>query len=54
MDDEYLDEQRADAAEDRLLAGRRSSRDIDRGVVIVAALIVAVCLCALLAHVLFV
>ncbi len=52
--DSYEMDERAEAAEDRLLTNRKSVRDIDRGIVVVVVLIVAVCLVALLAHVLFV
>ena len=47
-------EARADAAEDRFLTNRANMDMADRVISIVVTLLVAACVCALLAHVLFV
>ena len=56
MDARTLDvrEARADAAEDRFLTNRSNMDMADRVISIVALVFGAVCVCALLAHVLFV
>ena len=56
MDAKVLDgrEARADAAEDRFLTNRANMDMADRVISIVALVFGAVCVCALLAHVLFV
>lgn len=51
---ELVREARADAAEDRFLTNRASMDMTDRVISIVALVFGAVCMCALLAHVLFV
>lgn len=51
---ELVREARVDAAEDRFLTNRANMDMADRVISIVVALLVAVCVCALLAHVLFV
>ncbi|WP_199412426.1 hypothetical protein [Collinsella sp. AF28-5AC] len=51
---ELVREARADAAEDRFLTNRANMDMADRVISIVVTLLVAVCVCALLAHVLFV
>ena len=56
MDARTLDvrEARVDAAEDRFFTNRANMDMVDRVISIVALVFGAVCLCALLAHVLFV
>ena len=51
---EMVREARADAAEDRFLTNRANMDMADRIISIVALVFGAVCVCALLAHVLFV
>ncbi len=51
---ELVREVRADAAEDRFLTNRANMDMADRVISIVALAFGAVCVCALLAHVLFV
>lgn len=51
---ELVREARVDAAEDRFFANRTNMDMADRVISIVVTLLVAVCVCALLAHVLFV
>lgn len=51
---ELVRETRADAAEDRFLTNRANMDMADRVISIVVTLLVAACVCALLAHVLFV
>lgn len=51
---EMVREARADAAEDRFFTNRANMDMADRVISIVVTLLVAVCVCALLAHVLFV
>ena len=51
---EMVREARADAAEDRFLTNRANMDMADRVISIVARVFGAVCVCALLAHVLFV
>ena len=51
---EMMREARADAAEDRFLTNRANMDMADRVISIVALVFGAVCVCALLAHVLFV
>lgn len=51
---ELVREARVDAAEDRFLTNRANMDMADRVISIVVTLLVAVCVCALLAHVLFV
>lgn len=51
---ELVREARADAAEDRFLTNRSNMDMADRVISIVVTLLVAACVCALLAHVLFV
>lgn len=51
---ELVREARADAAEDRFLTNRANMDMADRVISIVITLLVAACVCALLAHVLFV
>lgn len=51
---ELVRETRADAAEDRFFTNRANMDMADRVISIVVTLLVAVCVCALLAHVLFV
>lgn len=51
---ELVREARADAAEDRFFTNRVNMDMADRVISIVVTLLVAVCVCALLAHVLFV
>lgn len=51
---ELVREVRADAAEDRFFTNRANMDMADRVISIVVTLLVAVCVCALLAHVLFV
>lgn len=51
---EMVREARADAAEDRFLTNRANMDMADRVISIVVTLLVAACVCALLAHVLFV
>lgn len=51
---ELVREVRADAAEDRFLTNRANMDMADRVISIVALVFVAACVCALLAHVLFV
>lgn len=51
---ELVREIRADAAEDRFLTNRANMDMADRVISIVALVFGAVCVCALLAHVLFV
>lgn len=51
---EMVCEARADAAEDRFFTNRANMDMADRVISIVVTLLVAVCVCALLAHVLFV
>lgn len=51
---EMVREARADAAEDRFLTNRANMDMADRAISIVALVFGAVCVCALLAHVLFV
>ena len=56
MDARTLDvrEARVDAAEDRFFTNRANMDMVDRVISIVVTLLVAACVCALLAHVLFV
>ncbi|WP_346965389.1 hypothetical protein [Collinsella aerofaciens] len=51
---EMVREARVDAAEDRFFTNRANMDMADRVISIVVTLLVAVCVCALLAHVLFV
>lgn len=51
---EMVREARADADEDRFLTNRANMDMADRVISIVVTLLVAACVCALLAHVLFV
>ena len=51
---ELVREARADAAGDRFLTNRANMDMADRVISIVVTLLVAACVCALLAHVLFV
>ena len=51
---EMVREARVDAAEDRFLTNRANMDMADRVISIVALVLGAVCVCALLAHVLFV
>lgn len=51
---EMVREARADAAEDRFLTNRANMDMADRVISIVVTVLVAACVCALLAHVLFV
>lgn len=51
---EMMREARADAAEDRFFTNRANMDMADRVISIVVTLLVAACVCALLAHVLFV
>lgn len=51
---EMVREARVDAAEDRFLTNRANMDMADRVILIVALVFGAVCVCALLAHVLFV
>ena len=51
---ELVREARVDAAEDRFFTNRANMDMADRVISIVVALLVAACVCALLAHVLFV
>lgn len=51
---EMVREARVDAAEDRFLTNRANMDMADRAISIVALVFGAVCVCALLAHVLFV
>ena len=51
---EMVREARVDAAEDRFLTNRANMDMADRVISIVALVVGAVCVCALLAHVLFV
>lgn len=51
---ELVREVRADAAEDRFFTNRANMDMADRVISIVVTVLVAVCVCALLAHVLFV
>lgn len=51
---EMVREAHADAAEDRFLTNRANMDMADRVISIVALVFVAACVCALLAHVLFV
>lgn len=51
---EMVREVRVDAAEDRFFTNRANMDMADRVISIVVTLLVAVCVCALLAHVLFV
>lgn len=51
---EMVREARVDAAEDRFLTNRANMDMADRVISIVVTVLVAVCVCALLAHVLFV
>lgn len=51
---EMVREVRVDAAEDRFLTNRANMDMADRVISIVVTLLVAACVCALLAHVLFV
>ena len=51
---EMVREARVDAAEDRFLTNRANMEMADRVISIVALVFGAVCVCALLAHVLFV
>lgn len=51
---EMVCEARADAAEDRFLTNRANMDMADRVISIVVTVLVAACVCALLAHVLFV
>lgn len=51
---ELVREARADAAEDRFLTNRANMDMADRVISILVTLLVAACVCALLAHVLFV
>ena len=51
---EMVREARADAAEDRFFTNRANMDMADRVISVVATVFVAACVCALLAHVLFV
>lgn len=51
---EMVREARVDAAEDRFFTNRANMDMADRVISIVVTVLVAVCVCALLAHVLFV
>ena len=51
---EMVREARVDAAEDRFFTNRANMDMVDRVISIVVTLLVAACVCALLAHVLFV
>lgn len=51
---EMVREARVDAAEDRFLTNRANMDMTDRVISIVVTVLVAACVCALLAHVLFV
>lgn len=51
---EMVREARVDAAEDRFFTNRANMDTADRVISIVVTLLVAACVCALLAHVLFV
>lgn len=51
---EMMREARVDAAEDRFFTNRANMDMADRVISIVVTLLVAACVCALLAHVLFV
>lgn len=51
---EMVREARVDAAEDRFLTNRANMDMADRVISVVVTLLVAACVCALLAHVLFV
>lgn len=51
---EMVSEARVDAAEDRFFTNRANMDMADRVISIVVTLLVAACVCALLAHVLFV
>lgn len=51
---EMMREARVDAAEDRFFTNRANKDMADRVISIVVTLLVAACVCALLAHVLFV
>ncbi len=51
---ELVREVRADAAEDRFFTNRANMDMADRVISIVATVLVVACVCALLAHVLFV
>lgn len=51
---EMVCEARADAAEDRFFTNRANMDMADRVISVVALVLVAACVCALLAHVLFV
>ena len=51
---EMVREARVDAAEDRFLTNRANMDMADRVISIVVTVLVAACVCALLAHVLFV
>ena len=51
---EMVREARVDAAEDRVFTNRANMDMADRVISIVVTLLVAACVCALLAHVLFV
>lgn len=51
---EMVREARADAAEDRFFTNRANMDMADRVISIVVTVLVAACVCALLAHVLFV
>ncbi len=51
---EMVREARVDAAEDRFFTNRANMDKADRVISIVVTLLVAACVCALLAHVLFV
>ena len=51
---ELVREARVDAAEDRFLTNRANMDMADRVISVVALVFVAACVCALLAHVLFV
>lgn len=51
---ELVREARADAAEDRFLTNRANMDMADRVISIVVTVLVVACVCALLAHVLFV
>ena len=51
---ELVREARVDAAEDRFFTNRANMDMADRVISVVVTVLVAVCVCALLAHVLFV
>ena len=51
---EMMREARVDAAEDRFFTNRANMDMADRVISVVVTLLVAACVCALLAHVLFV